>query len=226
MKKLITLLIIFLLAIQIFAQNNSYLNLGIGIPVIRGNSNQSSDNYPISSLPTISIEKPIEVDLLNIGYFTISPGLGYFSLKESGSFGGMGGRGSKNLNHRSLNGFIKLIQKHKFNQGKQTQWYFGAVSGVHFFTQTTGSASNYSMFYPQANWTKSDIKESAHDFFHSFYYGIIAGIEPNLGENSRIKPAMEFKLLPAFVSVNEKRVHGFEILVLFGFNTKKKSYPN
>lgn len=208
-----------------FPQENSSWNIGVGMPVFKGNYNESSYEYSIGSLPSIFVEKPLEINFLNIDNLIIGPGLAFLSLRESGNWGGMGGGGTRELTHKSLNSYLKITQRNLFNKKNHAQWYFGAITGIHLFTRTTGEKSSHSVFTPQANWTNSDFKDSAHNFFHSFYFGLVAGFEPKIQGNSILKPTFEFSFYPAFVTINENKVSAVGIYVLFEINTQKKEPP-
>jgi len=63
------------------------------------------------------------------------------------------------------------------------------------------------MQQPQNISGKTEINKSGQEFFHSVYYGVIAGFKAKSKENSLLNPSFEFSFYPVFVTLDSKRVN-------------------
>lgn len=218
---LITLLI--LIYFNVFSQNEPLLNIGTNFQFF-GNSQTGTYSNIIKSMPSFYIEKPIKINLFNINSLNINPGITYFNINESNSYGRSSHSVSRNVTHKSYSCYIKIIKK-SFIEGTNTSYYFGTLSGIHFKSNSQGEKNSitYSFGDNIYDYRSKEIIENKRksDFFHLVYNGLIFGIEPNISNIKWLTVGFEFKFLPLFGQIKidsyQENVSGIECSMNIGF---------
>lgn len=216
MKTKIAILLCFT-SLFLNAQEIPKLNTGIDFLIIYKNLDNSNGALNYSSKGGVFIEKPFQISLLR--QIVLSPGLSFKAINENFNGGGLGAGSTSDLNHYSINGYLKIIRKTDIIKIKPAVLYYGVFGGPHLYTRAKGSKSNYSMFYPEANWENQNYKEEPSHFFKKMYFGFLTGIE--FTGNAFIKPSMEVRFLPIIGEYKENVLNPFELAINLAFGTQK-----
>jgi hypothetical protein len=216
MKNLITIFMLCFLAFQCYAQSNPDLKAGIGLPYVFGNENSEQNLHTITGFPSLSVEKPIGFGGHRKKKFSINPGLAYFFFKEKEVRGNDVVGLDNQLNHHSVNAYAKWLYQLKLDRKSQAFLYFGAVTALNIFTKTKGDKIAYSD--SEVEPIEIDINDSGQNFFDLFYYGVVAGFQPNAKITKMIKPSFEVKFYPGLVIRKDEKQSTVEITVLLGYH--------
>lgn len=213
MKYLFSLLFICLLTINTFAQEHSFFTIGAGYPIFFGTNkdNNSYYDYNINNLNyNLFVEKNIQL-FKKLPEILFTPGLAYSHIKETFKSEGLGGGGEGEYKHKALSGYAKLIYKIDRQPDIVTDYYFGLQIGYYLQSRTTGSESSWQL-NSNAVYDHYDTKvdNSGEDFFHSYYYGFIAGIKPLGDKQTFIQPKIELAFYPGFATLNSYYINGEE----------------
>ncbi len=234
MKHIVTLLFILFTCLNAVAQKNSFFTVGIGYPLFLGTGNNEDPHYYYrinKSSINLFLEKELQL-LKNYPEISITPGLAFTRINESYDYEGLGGGGEGEYKHRALSGYFKLIYKIDRKPDFANDYYFGIQAGYYLCSKTTGSKSFWQMNPEGGSFSNSEeIDKSGEDFFHSNYFGIVAGIEP-FGDKARfITPKFEVAFYPAYATLNsyykngEEKKNMLQISVSFDIG-RNKSNPN
>lgn len=211
MKPFFTLSVIFIcfLAFQSNAQKmikTPFIKAGIGYPYVLGNETSEDEHYTIKGIPTLSIEKPFAIEHKRKKLLSINPGLAFYYFKEDEVKGTQTiGRDYK-LNHYSVNGYLKLLFQTKLQRRSEAFVYLGPIAGIHILSKTRGNKISYGVY---DNASSVEIKEnkSGTDFFDLFYYGAVAGFQPNVKKTQSIIPSLEVGFFPGFATKRDEKVN-------------------
>ena len=164
------------------------------------------------------VEKPFQMKFYRRLY--ISPGVSFKNIYERYRGGGMGAGFSCNLNHYSINSYLKAIYKPEIRILKPTLLYFGALGGTHLYTWAKGSAHSWSLSATQANWSKENYREDPSHLYNNLFFGLLAGIE--LTGKGIIRPSIEVRWMPNYGEYQGNKTNPFELAINLGIGTKKK----
>ncbi|QIA07210.1 hypothetical protein [Draconibacterium halophilum] len=224
-------LLSFLLCLVTFglnAQENSFLNIGIGYPIIIGTNNIDYDYSINKGNSILFVEKEIKL-LKKIPQLRLTPGLSSSVIKETFKSEGLGGGGKGNYKHRAMSTYLKFIYEINREPHVVSDYYFGIQVGYYINSKTTGSKSWWQVDYDSDHGHYSnhkEIDESGEDFFHSNYLGILAGIRPLGDTKSFIQPNIELAFYPSFATINsyylnaEEKKSMLQISVSIGLGNK------
>jgi hypothetical protein len=214
-----TKLILLFLFVSLFgnAQNPTKLNFGADFMLFLGEYNNPYGDATYDSRGGFFVEKPFQMKFYRRLY--ISPGVSFKNIYERYRGGGMGAGFSCILNHYSINSYLKTIYKPEIRILKPTSLYFGALGGTHLYTWEKGSAHSWSMFSPQANWSKENYREDPSHLYNNLFFGLLAGIE--LTGKGIIRPSIEVRWMPNYGEFQRNKISPFELAINLGIGTKK-----
>jgi hypothetical protein len=232
MKRIILIIFISLGAFGLKAQENSFFTAGVGYPLFfgTGNNEDSHYDYRINKYNiNLFVEKELQL-LKNYPEIRITPGLAYTRINEDYDYEGLGGGGKGSYKHKAFSGYLKLLYEIDREPDFANDYYFGIQAGYYFDSKTRGSKSTWQMNPEGGNFTNSEeIDKSGDDFFHSSYFGMVAGIKPLGDKVTFIKPKIELAFYPSFATLNSYYLNGeekksmFQISILLGIvNGKTK----
>ena len=219
---------ILVLGISVIAhsQEKSIVNIGINFPFVSNDKKLGYDDTYINSKPGFYIEKPFNINLINIKYLSIAPGVEYFSLNENVYHARSSNSFNRNVDHKSISGYLKLIKKFGIKK-IDTNIYFGGFSGIHLYRSSKGG-EDWTVYYMngQSYGGHETIENTGKsDFYNLIYYGFLIGIEKDFKKIPWLTPGFEMKLLPNLGMVYkddyESSFGGFEITLNLGFKTTK-----
>lgn len=239
MKTLIV--IIFLLALTYFgfSQISPAIKTGFGyVYVFDKDVSVSPDYHKITGYPTFSIEKPFPVEIKLKKRMSINPGFAYYYFKEE-RFKEYRDKVVKhtrdyNLNHQSVNAFVKVLYQAKFRGKTEAFIYGGGIAGLNFFTKTKGTKFVRGLNSEIPKYTEH-VNENGLKFFERLYYGMLIGFQPNARRYNFIKPSFEFAFYPGFISkpsptyvsdtndlaqITYKDINTIQFTVFLGFRIK------
>lgn len=198
------------------------LKIGIGYPLVFGNSTKEQEYHKILGFPTVSVEKPFPIQHKRQNKFSVNPGAAYYFFKEDEDWGTQTVGRVYKLNHHSLNAYSKFLYQRKF-EGRTTAFvYLGGIVGFHILTKTTGRKTSYGL-NPNNPIIDVSVRGSGKDFYGMVYYGAVLGIQPNAKVTNVVKPSFEAKFYPGLVK-REDRKQNFnnemvlELSVFLGFH--------
>lgn len=206
-------IILSLLTFDSFAQlkiKSPDLKIGIGYPYVLGNIDETGDQdsyyapNSIVGMPTLSVEKPIPIEHKRENKFSINPGISYYFFKEHQKWGNLAIGKDNKLNHHSVSVYSKFLIQKKFYGRNNGFAYAGAIGGFQLLTKSIGTKINYGMV-PDKPTVEYPVNESGADFYGSFYYGIVVGMQPKSKITNVIKPSFEAMFFPGLVK-REKRL--------------------
>ncbi len=198
------------------------LKIGVGYPIVFGNSTKEQEYHKIMGFPTISIEKPFPIQHKRENKFSINPGAKYYFFKEDENWGTQTVGREYELNHHTLNAYSKFLYQRKF-EGRTTAFiYLGGVVGFHILTKTTGRKISYGL-NPNNPIIDVSVRESGKDFFGMVYYGAVLGFQPNAKITNVVKPSFEVKFYPGLVKREDRKQNfnnemALEISVFLGLH--------
>ncbi len=179
------------------------LKIGIGYPYAFGNVTTEQEYHVITGFPTFSVEKPIPIEHKRKNMYSINPGIAYYGFQEKEEWGTLVvGRDFK-LTHHSVNVYSKFLYQKKFYGPSTGFVYLGAIGGFHVLTKTTGTRKSYGLT-PGEPFVESKANEPAKDFYETFYYGAVIGVQPKAKVTNKIKLSFEGEFFPGLVK-REKR---------------------
>ncbi len=201
MKIALIILSLLLLGYTVSAQISPAIKTGIGYPYINYNDQSiSPDFHTLTSFPTLSVEKPIPIDIRLKNRLTINPGIAYYYFKEHEVDGDKTKGKDFDLSHQTLNGYVKVMYQQKLSRSSEGFVYAGPVGGFHLATKTKGTKTTYGLNAEIPEFTVG-INENGKSFFEMFYYGLVAGIQPNARKYNAVKVSFEVSWLPGFISL-------------------------
>ena len=201
MKALLSALLIFALTAEINAQISPALKTGIGYPyILYADKHVSPDFHTLASYPTVFIEKPIPIEIRLKNRLTINPGIAYYFFSEHEVMGDKTKGKDFDLSHHTINGFVKVMYQQKLGYNSEGFLYAGPIGGFHLITKTNGSKTTYGLNVEIPEFTV-DVNENGKRFFDMFYYGFVAGIQPNARRYNALKVSFEVSWLPGFISL-------------------------
>lgn len=198
------------------AQDRSKLNFGIDYILFGGVSDNWSGEVTYSSRGGAFVEKPFQLKFAKQLY--LSPGLSFKKINEKYHGGGLGAGFSSDLDHYALSSYVKVIHKPEIQVLKPASVYFGGFGGARLYTWARGSASSYSVLYPQANWENDNYKEDPSHLFKKLYFGPVAGLE--FTNEGVFRPSLEVRYMLQFGEYYEKILRPFELVVNIGIGSK------
>ncbi len=203
MKSLIVIVFLLTFAFSGFGQISPAIKAGVGyMYVFDEDQSKSPDYHSIIGYPTFSIEKPFPVEIMLKKRMSINPGLAYYYFKEDKlkhnedltevvkDF---------NLNHQSVNGYVKVLYQAKLPGKTEAFVYGGGVGGINYYTKTKGTKTIYGLNDEIPEYD-NHVNEKGSDFLGLFYYGVLAGFQPNARKYNFIKPSFEIAFYPGFIS--------------------------
>lgn len=226
--KLVTLTILMVLFSLIGSgQISPQLKTGIGyVYVLDEDMSTSPDYHTVIGYPTFAVEKPFPIEIRLKKRMSINPGIAYYFFKEDKVKGDTEEGKDFKLNHQSVNGFVKVLYQAKFAGKTEAFVYAGGIGGINFFTKTKGTKSIYGLNVEIPEYDNR-VNENGSDFFELFYYGVLAGFQPNARKYNFIKPSFEIAYYPGFVSkanetspITYNDINTIQITVLLGFRIK------
>jgi len=217
MKYLFSILIIIVLSLQGFSQRTNDLKIGLGQAIFLGNESGATGVNKINGLPTFFIEKPIAFTIDRDEKICLNPGIAVFYFHELEEWGDENAGGSKDLNNFSINGYVKLLFKQMIQRRSEAYIYFGGITGIHMYSNTSGEKIIFSQNVNNPSFEEA-VNKTGKDFFNTIYYGVVAGFQPNAKITALIKPSFEFAFYPSFVSKEIEKVSAVQVSVLLGIN--------
>jgi hypothetical protein len=220
-------LIVLVLCFSFFArsQEKSIINIGVNFPLFFTQDKLGYDDTRITSKPGFYIEKPFPIDLFEIKYLYIIPGVEYFNTHENVYHARSSNEFNRDVDHKSISGYFKLIKKLEI---KNTKIYFGGFSGIQLYSSSKG-ADEWKVYYlnGQSYGGYETIENKGKsDFYNLIYYGFLVGIEKDFMKMAWLTPGLEFKLLPNFGMVYKDNCKssfgGFELTLNLGIQNHKK----
>lgn len=200
--KSLFLILLMLFAFNGFTQISPAIKTGIGYPYLLYNDENKTPNlHTMTSLPMLSIEKPIPIEIRLKKSLSINPGVALYYYKEHElkyDTTKVNIERDFKLNQFTLNGYVKVIYQKKFAFPSEGFVYAGGIGGMHLITKTTGTKTvELSSEIPKLT---LDVNENAKPFFDMFYYGLVAGFQPNARKFNAVKVSFEVSWLPGFIS--------------------------
>lgn len=197
---LITILFLMLISC-ISAQISPAIKTGIGYPYITYDDlSISPDFHTLTSFPTLSAEKPIPIEIRLKNRLTINPGVAYYYFKEHEVAGDKTKGKDFNFSHQTLNGYVKVMYQQKLSRSSEGFIYAGPVGGIHLVTKTKGTKITYGLNQELPE-VAVGVNENGKSFFEMFYYGLVAGVQPNARKYNAVKVSFEVSWLPGFISL-------------------------
>jgi len=227
MKFAFVLLIFLVFSITGFSQISPAIKAGIGyVHIYDIDESISPDLHSITSFPSVSVEKPIPIEIRLKKRMSINPGLAYHFFKEKEIAGDKTDGHDFRLNHQSLNGYVKILYQVKLPGNTEASFYTGGIGGINLITNMKGKKTTY-FLNPQTPLIEVDVNENSKDFFDLFYYGFMLGFQPNARKYNFIKPSFEFAYFPGFISkpqetvpITYQDINTFQVSVYLGFRIK------
>ena len=227
MKTLVVIVFLLALTFSGFSQISPAIKAGVGyMYVFDEDASKSPDYHTIKGYPTISVEKPFPIEIRLKKRMSINPGLSYYFFKDDKLKGDTEEGKDFKLNHQSVNGFVKVLYQAKMAGKTEAFIYGGGIGGVNIFTKTTGTKYVYGLNVEIPEYD-NPISENGRDFFKLFYYGVLAGFQPNARKYNFIKPSFEIAYYPSFVSkpleiypIAYNNISTIQFTVLLGFRIK------
>lgn len=227
MKTLVVIVFLLALTFSGFSQISPAIKAGVGyMYVFDEDASKSPDYHTIKGYPTISVEKPFPIEIRLKKRMSINPGLSYYYFKDDKLKGDTEEGKDFKLNHQSVNGFVKVLYQAKMAGKTEAFIYGGGIGGVNIFTKTTGTKYVYGLNVEIPEYD-NPISENGRDFFKLFYYGVLAGFQPNARKYNFIKPSFEIAYYPSFVSkpleiypIAYNNISTIQFTVLLGFRIK------
>jgi len=222
-------ILLFLLAFTAagFSQISPAIKAGIGyVHVFDIDESVSPDFHTITGYPTVSVEKPIPIEIRLKKRLSINPGLAWHFFKEEKIKGDTEKGKNFNLNNQTINGFVKVLYQAKFRGKTEAFIYGGGIGGMHLITKSKGTKYVYGLNVEIPEYD-NPINENASDFFDMFYYGAVAGFQPNARKYNFIKPSFEVAYFPGFISKTKETVpityqdiNTIQVSIFLGFRIK------
>lgn len=191
-----------------FSQISPALKTGIGYPyVLYNDENEAPNLHTMTSFPMLSIEKPIPIEIRLKKSLSINPGVALYYYKEHEvkydtiKVNPNIKRDFK-LNQLTLNGYVKVLYQKKFAFPSEGFIYAGGIGGMHLITKTTGTKTVYGLTSEIPELTVN-VNENGKPFFDMFYYGLVAGFQPNARKYNTVKVSFEVSWLPGFISYTD-----------------------
>lgn len=201
MKTVFITILFFMLVFGISAQISPAIKVGIGYPYnIYDDQSFSSDFHILTSFPTLSAEKPIPIEIRLKKRLTINPGVTYYYFKEHELAGDKTKGKDFDFSHQTLNGYVKVIYQQKLSRSSEGFFYAGPLGGIHLLTKTKGTKLIYGLNQELPE-VVFDVNENGKSFFEIFYYGLVAGVQPNARKYNAVKVSFEVSWLPGFISL-------------------------
>jgi len=227
MKFISSLLIIMAFAFTGFGQISPELKTGFGyVYVLDKDESVSPDYHTITGYPSFSIEKPFPVEIRLKKRLSINPGLAYNFFKEEKVKGDTVTGKNFNLNHQSINGYVKVLYQAKLAGKTEAFIYGGGIGGINIITKTKGKKTVYGLNAEIPEYD-DNVNQNGSDFFGMFYYGALIGFQPNARRYNFIKPSFELAYYPGFVSkpnetlpITYNDINTIQFTVLLGFRIK------
>ncbi len=227
MKQVFCIFLLTAFTLHGFGQISPELKTGLGyVYVIDKDESKKPDFHTLKGYPTISVEKPFPIEVRLKKRLSLNPGISYYYFKEKKLLGNTIKGEDFNLNHQSLNGFVKVLYQAKLAGKTEAFVYAGGIGGFNFLTKTKGTKYIYGLNVEIPEYD-SKVNEHGRDFFELFYYGAVAGFQPNAGKYNFIKPSFELAFYPGFISKTKEveqlafqHINTVQFTVLLGFRIK------
>lgn len=227
MKTVFIFITLLVFAISSFSQISPAIKSGIGYSyVLDEDESVSPDIHSITGYPTLSVEKPFPIEIRLKKRLSINPGLAYYFFKEKEIKGDKNEGKDFRFNHQTINGYVKVLYQAKMPGKTEAFVWVGGIGGMHFITKTKGTKTTYGLNQEMPE-VVVDVNENGKDFFEMFYYGAVAGFQPNAKKTNFIKPSFEIAFYPGFISksiVAEQEtfndINTFQFSVFLGFRIK------
>lgn len=185
----------------ISAQISPAIKASIGYPYVMYNDQSISPDYhALTSFPTLAVEKPIPIEIRLKNRLTINPGIAYYYFKEHEVDGDKIKGKDFDFSHQTLNGYAKVMYQQKLSRSSEGFVYAGPIGGFHLVTKTKGTKTTYGLNAEIPEFTV-DMNENGKSFFEMFYYGLVAGVQPNARKYNAVKVSFEVSWLPGFISL-------------------------
>ena len=226
MKTFFAIILVIGISVVAHSQEKSIVNIGINFPVVSNYEKLGYVDTNIKSKPGFYIEKPFNINLFNIKYLSIAPGVEYFNLNENVFHFRSSNSFYRDVDHKSISGYLKLIKKFGI-KNINTKIYFEGFSGIHFYSSSKG----------EENWTVNYMNGQSYgghvtivntrksDFYNLIYYGFLIGIEKDLKKTTWLTPGFELKFIPNLGMVYKdgykSSIGGFELSLNLGFKSNK-----
>ena len=232
MRRFLFLLIISILSECASSQEHTLFNVGVGYPLFPGTNKGDNPEYDYNAnLGNLNlfVEKDIRL-FKKVPAILLTPGVAYTYIKETFKKEGLGGGGEGKYKHKALSGYIKLLYEIDRQPDIVTDFYFGLQIGYYLQSRTRGSESSWQLnSNAEVNYHNTEIDNSGEDFFHSNYFGILAGMKPLGDKQTVIQPKIELAFYPGFATLNsyymnsEEMKNMIQISVNIGFGKGRKN---
>ncbi len=175
------------------------LKTGVGYMYVLDQDNSTNPNYhTIKGYPTVSLEKPFPIEIRLKKRMSINPGVAYNFFKEERYTEYEKATKDFNLNHQSLNAYVKVLYQAKLAGTTEAFWWAGGIAGINMITKTKGTKTVYGLNENIPEYT-DNVNQNGKEFFDFFYYGALIGFQPNARRYNTIKPSFEIAYFPSFV---------------------------
>ncbi len=227
MKTTFTLLTVVFLTVSGLAQISPGLKAGVGYSHVLDKNEAVFPNYhTLTGYPTLSVEKPLPIEIRLKNRLSINPGIAYNMFNEKNLKGDTVNGHNFRLNHYSVNGFVKILFQAKFRGLTEAFVYGGGIGGINLITKSMGTKYVYGL-NKEIPMFDNPINENARDFFEMFYYGAMIGFQPHARKYNIIKPSFELAYYPAFISKSIESaqqdfrdINTIQFTILLGIRTK------
>lgn len=227
MKFVFILFTILVITFNSFSQISPAIKVGAGyVHVYDIEERTSPDVHTVTGYPSVSVEKPFPIEIRLKKRLSINPGLAYYYFKEEKLKGDTEEGKDFRLRHQSASGYVKVLYQAKFAGKTEAFFYGGGIGGINFYTKTKGTKSIYGLNVEIPEYDNR-VNENGSDFFPLFYYGVLAGLQPNARKYNFIKPSIEIAFYPGFVlkpketsPISYNNINTVQITLFLGFRIK------
>jgi len=201
MKSILLAFVLLFVISNVSAQISPFLKSGIGYPYVNYDDVSIPPAYrTLTSFPTISVEKPIPIEIRQKNRMTINPGIAYYYFKEHEVVGNTAKGKDFAFSHQTFNTYVKVMHQKKLPGVSEAYFYTGPIGGFHLITKTKGTKAIYGL-NEELPIVLVNVDENGKSFFEMFYYGLVAGFQPNVRKYNMVKVSFEVAWLPDFISL-------------------------
>ena len=204
MKNIAFLILLVALSFASKGQISPDLKTGVGYAYVLDQDNSKSPNYhTLKGYPTLSIEKPFPVEIRLKKRMSINPGVAYHFFNEEKYMEYEKATKDFNLNHHSLNTYVKVLYQAKLAGNTEAFMWGGGIAGINLITKTKGTKTVYGLNENIPEYT-DNVNQNGKEFFDFFYYGALIGFQPNARKYNTLKPSFELAYFPNFVQKQQE----------------------
>lgn len=187
-----------------------FVNIGGGmsffVPPLKFNSDYSRSQMAYGN--NFFIEKPALFNIAGDSNLVFTPGVSYFRFNQTQGPGtALGGGNELFLIYSSYGIYGRIMYKKYYEPEKVFNWYFGVMTGIHFYTRMRGENSWWMLQKEGYVSGKVEYNTDARSFFNLFYMGLTGGFAAKTNIDSFLTPAFEITLLPNFINFSDNPVN-------------------